>query len=143
LYDEEFKFESLKGKVLTSIDPTEGDEVIIFKTKDETFRMFHSSECCESVNVEEIVGDLNDLLNSEILLAEEVSSCEPDSLIKSQRELEKLRVKDSKTEYYSEPESETWTFYKLSTIKGSVTIRWYGTSNGYYSERVSFYKINK
>lgn len=75
----------------------------------------------------DIAGDFQDLLGSPVLLAEEViSDNETPEGVKPQDQAD---------------DSFTWTFYKLSTIKGSVTIRWYGESNGYYSESVDFEKI--
>lgn len=37
--------------------------------------------------------------------------------------------------------SGTWTFYTLATKRSSVTLRWYGESNGYYSEDVDFKQV--
>lgn len=106
----------LIGKTLVSID--RGDEEIIFQTHDAKYRMWHSQDCCENVYVEDIIGDLNDLIGSPILMADERTSQD--------------------NELPGSDDSFTWTFYELGTIKGYVTIRWYGTSNGYYSESVDF-----
>lgn len=116
-------FESLKGKVLTDIIVFKDQESeyepdkIEFVTDTETFVMFHEQDCCENVYIESIVGDLKDLIGTEILVAEEV-------------------VDEG---YDDDHEHWTWTFYKLDTNKGGVTIRWNGYSNGYYSENVWLY----
>lgn len=86
--------------------------------------MKHRQDCCESVDIESIVGDLSDLVGVPLLVAEEVSS---DGV---------PPVDPGDAEYGS----FTWTFYKFATIRGYVDIRWYGTSNGYYSESVDLYE---
>lgn len=99
-----------------------GSEKIIFRcSAGEVFSLSHTQDCCEIVEVNEIIGDVEDLIGSPLVEAEEVSD-----------------YKGPK----AEAESYTWTFYKFGTAKGFVTIRWLGQSNGYYSESVSFDVVN-
>lgn len=113
----------LLGQTLEAIQLSPAkDELTFFLTPTTGYKLYHIQDCCESVYVEDIIGDLADLIGSPILQAEEVTSNENPPGVEPQ-------------EYQ---DSFTWTFYKLATIKGSVTIRWYGESNGYYSESVDF-----
>lgn len=115
------EFSHILGKTITKIEGGVGHDFIKFYTTDGDYEMFHSQDCCENVYVEDVTGDLEDLIGNPILLAEESTSNEnPEGI---------------KLDYQN---SFTWTFYKLATIKGYVDIRWYGESNGYYSESVDF-----
>lgn len=118
-YSDRVPFESLLGKTFTEVK-VKDDNIVFVTTDNERFIMAHSQDCCENVAVEDITGCIEDLIGSPILLAEEYSNND--------------NPKDSYTD------SCTWTFYKLATIKGYVDIRWYGESNGYYSEEVELYK---
>jgi len=114
----------LIGKTITEI---ENNRDLIFKCDDGAeYKMYHDQYCCESVAIESIDGDILDLIGVPIVMAEEIAD---DSYEESH-----------KSDY--EPDSCTWTFYKFATVKGYVTIRWYGESNGYYSESVDFEKIS-
>lgn len=106
--------ESMLGKTFSSVRTTSDNNRIIFENEDEVYIFTHFQDCCESVVIEDIVGDLTDLENSPLFEAEEVSNSDGDP-----------------PSQYSE--AWVWTYYKFGTIKGHVNIRWLGESNGYYS----------
>lgn len=114
-------FEILIGKTIKEIKVSEGE--LLFVTDDGKYLMKHDQECCEHVWLEDICGDLTDLIGSKIITAKVTSNSDMPPI--------------------NDEISYTWTFYDLATIHGSVTLRWYGESNGFYSEEVSFYKINE
>lgn len=121
-YDAGRPFADLLGKTLTSVTVNGANDEIRFITDcGKTYLMYHRQDCCEGVSIESIVGDLADLVGAPILKAEEATGARPADV--------------PVPEYV---DSETWTFYKLATIKGYVDIRWLGESNGYYSESVDF-----
>jgi hypothetical protein len=106
----------IHGKTLTRISGIEEDDVRFHCSDGEIFRMYHHQDCCESVGIEQIDGDISDLIGAPLTTAEVV--------------FQKLEDDDDGL--------TGWTFYKFATIRGYVTIRWSGSSNGYYSISVSF-----
>ena len=116
------KIEDLIGKILASVE-NKGSEVVFTADNGRKWKLYHDQDYSESVLVEDVIGDLTDLVGSPLLMAEEVSNDEDPGPL------------------YKYDDSYTWTFYKFATVKGYVTIRFYGTSNGYYSESVSFTEL--
>ena len=108
------------GKTFVQVTGSVGSDGMMFETATgERFLFAHQQDCCETVRINDIVGDLQDLVGEPLLIAEEVKGAtEPDE------------------EHY---ESYTYTFYKFATRKGYVDVRWLGESNGYYSESVDLF----
>lgn len=119
MIDELFGKTIIKIEMESTIRREEGS-ILFHLSNGAIYKQYHSQDCCESVWIEDINGDLDDLIGYPLLQAEEVTQ------------------NDTNTS-----ESATWTFYKFATIKGYVTIRWYGTSNGYYSESACMKKIKE
>lgn len=119
-------FESLQGKILSDVIVNDNLDEIIFVTDDnKRYKLHHSQDCCESVYIESIVGDVKDLIGNPILIAREHCGSNIPPL-------------NSDENPYDREESYTWSFYCIATVKGYVDIRWIGSSNGYYSESVDF-----
>lgn len=104
------------GKTMASVRQVDNESILFVDDVGIEYSLHHDQDCCESVYVEDVVGNLEDLVGSPLVMAEEEYSSD-----------------DAKDKEYPD-ESFTWTFYKFATVKGYVTIRFYGCSNGYYGE---------
>ena len=110
------------GKTFVQVTGAVGNFDLLFETANgERFMFAHQQDCCERVDINDIVGDLEDLVGEPLLVAEQVEGETP--------------VDFNERDY----ESVTWTFYKFATRKGYVDVRWLGESNGYYSEGVDLF----
>jgi hypothetical protein len=115
-------FESLLGKTIVEIKVSVKNDAIYFTLENgDRYKMYHAQDCCEEVLIDDINGNLEDLIGYPITMAQESTNSD-----------------QPKNSY---DKSCTWTFYKLATIKGFVDIKWYGVSNGCYSEFVTFKKV--
>jgi len=133
---ESANFEDLLGKTLVEIkvvyENDDEDDIINFKdTEGKEYQMFFpETDYGFHGYLHDICGDLENLLNSPIVMAEESGEEENDD------------EDEGDLEYYEKTIMD-WTFYKLATIKGYVTISWYSESLFYYTVPVYFKVKNR
>ena len=97
------------------------DEVTIKFTDGSCLKFYHRQDCCETILLEDFDATPEDLVSAKIISIEERISRS------NENEIKPLNTCD---------ESYTWSFYVIKTSKFTMTMRWYGESNGWYSETV-------
>lgn len=115
----------LKGYTFTKVDTDKSEYINFFRSDGAVLKMYHEYQCCENVWLDDICGDLQDLVGEEILQASICSSNDP----KHQNGM-------GDDDMWRE-----WTFYKIATIKGHVTLRWCGETAQNYSLEVTLRRI--
>lgn len=117
------EFSTLVGKTFKRVQVKDA-EIFFWEDQDgKSYVLDHNQDCCESVYIESIDGDLAEHLpNQEIVEAYEAYNSD-----------------DPPPDAYHD-DSHTWSFYVIRTMRDTFTIRFFGTSNGYYSETAELYR---
>lgn len=97
------------------------DEVTIIFTDGSCLKFYHQQSCCETVLLEDFDTNPEYLINTNIIYIEERKYSDSENAVKPLNDW---------------AESYTWTFYIIKTSKFTMWMRWYGESNGWYSEEV-------
>ena len=113
------ELENLVGKTITSFIGEVGAYEVHIITPEGTLLMYHRQDCCEHVYLEDVVGDPLDLIGHKVIVAEERDSLPTDP-------------QDEENDLFE----TLWTFYEIRTTGGDLSLRWMGSSNGYYGMSV-------
>jgi hypothetical protein len=110
---------NLVGATILSVEGCSiGSDNVTFHTDKGDLRLYFDNDyygpCCVDVRVEDVNGDLPDLVGGIVSVAEERSNQEGD-----------------RGDYRTK-----WTFYTIRTTKGDLDMRWLGKDNGYYGVSV-------
>jgi hypothetical protein len=115
-----FTYDMLIGKVVSRIERlVQSDEVHFYLDSGEVLRMWHYQACCEEVVLESVDTELSEV----------------EGTIK--------RFEETTLEVSSDEQWTSATFYNITIGSTMFNMRWYGSSNGYYSESVDLNLYSK
>lgn len=119
-------FEVLKGQTVAEVIVDNEKSMIVFVCKDgKRYALMHRQECCEEVTLEDFDAKMIENLPGHEILEAYGSS-------EAGEETEEMKEWGR---------SSTWTFFVIRTMLDTYTIRFFGSSNGYYSEDAELYEI--
>ena len=113
-------FFTLKGQTIRKIIALSTGSLKIVTDKYK-YHLYHEQDCCENVRLVDVIGDVDNILNKEIIFAEEDSGAKDPEWHTS----------------YDYDCHHTWTKFVLGTKNANVEFWFLGESNGYYSESIS------
>lgn len=115
-------YSEFSGKTIQEIRGCKkhSDEVTIIFTDGSCLKFYHRQDCCETILLEDYDITPEWLIDSKIISVEERIS----------RSGEGIKPLNNWAESY------TWSFYAIKTSSSTMVLRWYGESNGWYSETV-------
>ena len=108
----------LVGQNLSSVKEA-GEAVVFTLTDGRRYKLYHESDCCESVDLEEVDGNLTDLHG-----------------------LVTVAMSEEEAGESTHDDSCTITTIRIATETATVTMTWRGESNGYYRETPTFEEMN-
>lgn len=95
-YDNHVDVEEMLNQTFTLVRAT--NDTVTFENDKVRYTLYHQDDCCESVYVEDIIGDLEDLENLPLLISREDTNAEDPGTCQG--------------------ESYTWTFYNFAILQG-------------------------
>lgn len=117
--------QEIVGKVLIKIEGlvVNSEKVVLYFNDNTQMEFEHKQDCCEEVYLLDYICDPTLIKPTVVLSAEERTS---------------NNISCPVTCLGKRDDSNTWTFYTINTTTGEIFMRWYGSSNGYYSEEVHY-----
>lgn len=110
--------EKIIGATILDVGMGATPSLLFITTNKGLLHFYHNQDCCESVWLEDGFEDLKRMIGEKVFSAKEVTNHNIGEM---------LPCSDV---------SFTWTYYNISTLYHDCTLRFYGTSNGWYSESV-------
>ena len=114
-YDDNRKvLDNMVGRVVKYVD-IDHDQMKITCEDNSVFTFYHEQDCCECVYIADTEGEPMSLKGWKLLLVD---------------------MEATKESSWDRDESKTTTVVKFVTDENTVSVKWIGESNGYYSESV-------